>query len=96
MILGRASIVSGKKHSLLKAANASLTEQLVYLFIGLLISSIILPIVKIDSTIILFVYISTLSLGIFLFNKKVHQKIILFSGRLFKKKLLILKIKLQN
>ena len=87
VILGRASIVSEKKHSLIKAANASLKEQLVYLFIGLLISSVILPIAKIDSTIILLVYISTLSLGIFLFNKTVHQKIILFSGRLFKKKL---------
>ncbi|MBN1251051.1 MAG: flippase-like domain-containing protein [Bacteroidales bacterium] len=87
VILGRASIVSEKEYLLSQTASVSLKEQLVYLFTGLVISCIILPLANIDLIILFFVYISTIVLGIFLFNKIVHEKLILLLEKLFKKKL---------
>lgn len=85
VILGRASIVSEKGSSLALLSTISLKEQLIYLFIGLIISSIILPFLNINLIIIIIVIASAVSLAFFLFSKIIHDKIAGLMNKIFKK-----------
>lgn len=96
VILGRASIVSEKGQSLALLSTISLKEQLIYLFIGLLISSIILPFLKISVLIIIIVVTSMAALALFLFSKLIHNKIVKLINRVLKKTVNIPYINLQD
>jgi glycosyltransferase 2 family protein len=85
VILGRASIVSEKGQSLTLLSTLSLKEQLIYLFMGLLISSLVLPFLEISPLIITAVILSMVGFGVLLFSQLTHNKLIKLAEKLFKR-----------
>lgn len=72
VVLGRASIVSEKDHSLMACSTISLKEQLVYLLIGLIISSVAFLFIDLPIWSLIFVFFTAISLGFFLFSQKIY------------------------
>lgn len=87
VILGRASIVSEQKSSLTILSTISLKEQLVYLLTGLIISLFAIIWLPLNPLYSLFVGLTALGLGLFLFSRKVHQLILVIIKKLFNKNL---------
>lgn len=87
VILGRASIVSERTSSLSILSTISLKEQLVYLLTGLIVSLFAVVWLPLNPLYSLFVGITALALGLFLFSRIIHQLILRIIKQLFKKQL---------
>ncbi len=86
VILGRASIVSENGFSLSFTSTISLKEQLVYLFLGLLISLMVLPFVPVHILFTLMVFFTAVGLYLLLFVESIHRYILSALFKLVKKK----------
>jgi hypothetical protein len=86
VILGRASIISEKGFSLSFASTISLKEQLVYLFLGLLISLMVLPFISVHILFTLMVFFTAVGLYLLLFVESIHRFILSALFKLVKKK----------
>jgi hypothetical protein len=87
VILGRASIISENGFSLSFTSTISLKEQLVYLFLGLLISLIVLPFIPVNMLFTLMVLFTAIGLYLFLFVESIHLYILNTLFNLVKKKI---------
>lgn len=87
VIIGRASVAAKGKFSLKIFSTISLKEQLIYLFVGLLVSLIGLVFVDINPYFLLIVLASVLGLGLFLFSEKIYRFALSLFQRIFKKEL---------
>ncbi|MDA3879303.1 MAG: lysylphosphatidylglycerol synthase domain-containing protein [Prolixibacteraceae bacterium] len=87
VIIGRASVAAKEKYSVKVFSTISLKEQLVYLFVGLLISLIGLVFVDINPYFLLIVLATVLGLGLFLFSEKIYRFALSLFQRIFRKEL---------
>lgn len=96
VILGRASIISEKKGGLLVLSSVSLKEQLVYLFLGLLCSSVLIFYVPFNWLASFAIIGSVMGLGLFLFVKPIHDFALGMLFKLIKKEFTVPYIKFKN
>jgi len=87
VILGRASLAARKDDSVKVFSTISLKEQLVYLFVGLLISLFALLFVEVKLWFLIIILATVAGLSFFLFSKKVYQLFMKLLKRLFGKEL---------
>jgi uncharacterized membrane protein YbhN (UPF0104 family) len=87
VILGRAAKASGEKYSVKTASYASLKEQILYVWAGLLISSVPLFIYRGFDKFSLAVFLLFAALSVFNFSDKARLIIIWFVKKVFKKEL---------
>lgn len=87
VIIGRASVAAKGKYSIKVFSTISLKEQLVYLFVGLLVSLIGLTFVDISPYFLLTIVATVFGLGFFLFSPMIYQLALNLFQRTFKKEL---------
>jgi uncharacterized membrane protein YbhN (UPF0104 family) len=87
VIIGRASLAAKKGGSVKVFSTVSLKEQLVYLFVGLIISLFALIFVEVNFWFLLIILATVISLGLFLFSKKLYQFFLDMFQRIFRKEL---------
>lgn len=87
VIIGRASLAAKNGTSVKVFSTISLKEQLVYLFVGLIISLFALLFIEINIWFLLIVMVTVIALGVFLFSKKIYQLFLDMFQRIFRKEL---------
>lgn len=87
VIIGRASVAAKGKFSIKVFSTISLKEQLIYLFVGLLVSLIGLVFVAIPPFFLMIILATVLGLGLFLFSEKIYRFALRLFQRIFKKEL---------
>lgn len=87
VIIGRASLAAKNGISVKVFSAISLKEQLVYLFVGLIISLFALLFIEINIWFLLIVTVTVFALGFFLFSKKIYQLFLDMFQRIFRKEL---------
>jgi uncharacterized membrane protein YbhN (UPF0104 family) len=87
VIIGRASLAAKNGTPVKVFSTISLKEQLVYLFVGLIISLFALLFIEINIWFLLIVTFTVIVLGVFLFSQKVYQLFLGMFQRIFRKEL---------
>ncbi len=96
VILGRAGYLSDGNSELKHKSFVSLKEQLIYMWVGFLVSSVPTILFYKFQWISILVWLIITTLTLFLFFEKIHIRILRMMGRIFKKELDIPLVKLSR